>query len=157
MKIGKEREGRFDGTLTLFLTAEEARVFFTRKSLKEAALNQEAKDSIEKVRMIRITDHENTLLPQDGCIHLWGEMGFVVCIERTEVNYRNEWPDHVTFVLFLNHSSLPNLCETDQIKFKFSDEYGNCTLTSHVGGLTATYLEEQEEKIEVVLPEDEKL
>lgn len=117
MKIGTEVEGRFKGLLTLFLDADEAIAFFNRPSLVKAVDDPMVKEMIPKVRHIYISDHGNKLSPDEACITKWGELGFVVCIERTHVYNMDTWPPYVSIMLVIESSSFWNLRNIDQVKF----------------------------------------
>jgi hypothetical protein len=155
MKIGREVEGRFRGLLTLFLDAHEALDFFERPSLKAACKNQEAKDLIEKVRHIYITDHTHYLTPNSYCLKMWGELGFVVCIERRRVTDRDMWPSHVSFLLAVEHPDVSELFGTDQIKFiipdRLSASFVPKVMSVRVGQMDKTFASEFLQDVEVIL------
>lgn len=126
MKLGNECEGRLKCLYTLFMTAKEAKVFFTYKSLKDRALRLEDKSLIDKVKHIYISDLDNEMLVSDDCLARWDELEFLVTIEVTHVKYRDSYPFNVTLMLNLTEASARGLAtsqsfwqlkETDQIKF----------------------------------------
>lgn len=150
MKIGIEVEGRFAGLLTMLLTAEEALAFFERPSLVKSVDDEAVKRLIPLVRHIRVNDQNNMLFPQDVCLKKWGDLGFVVCLERTLLKDRRAWPDNVKIVLVVEENSFWMLDKDDQIKFS---RPGSAALSS-VENLRVTYQHEKTGDVNILVNDE---
>lgn len=124
MRLGYEVEGRLKSIYTLFMDAKEAKEFFQFKSLKERAVPAGSANTIERVKHVYISDHENTIGCLADCLYRWLDMGMPVTLEVTNVWFREKYPANVMFMLNIKDkssdlftSSFSRLAETDQIKF----------------------------------------
>lgn len=122
MKIGIEVEGRLKGLPTLFMTANEALVFFNYKSLKDAVDPQHHK-YIDQVRHVYVSDHANILYATDYCMVQWKDMAMPVTLERTFIDLcdAKEMPANVTIMLTVDSRGFWNLRPQDQVKFSLNE------------------------------------
>lgn len=143
MKYGIEVEGRLKGLRTLFMTAEEALVFFEYKSLKDA-IDPSLHHLTDKIDHIYISDHNNTITAGLECIKIWDSLNLQVTLERTEMNNRTTYPDNVLIMLLVSNPSFWDLEYNDQIKFSRDLRVFAVPLTSMIETRPAAFAEDIE-------------
>lgn len=146
MKLGNEVEGKLKGLYTLFMDAKEAKEFFQFKSLKERAVPAGIANTIERVKHVYISDHENTIGCLADCLYRWLDMGMPVTLEVTDVRFRDKYPANVMFMLNIKDdssyhftSSFSRLADTDQIKFAVPSGVGFQVWCVTKENMTKTY------------------
>jgi hypothetical protein len=117
MKLGIEVEGRFKGLKTLFMSAEEAADIFNPKAPLTLKMSQKAVKALGEVQAVYISDHQNTLRPDNPLFDQFRDTQLIISVEVTKLD--QVWPDDICVLLSVDSSSFWHLKETDQVKFNY--------------------------------------
>lgn len=143
MKLGIEAEGRFKGLKTLFMSAEEAIKVFDPRLPLTLKMSQKAVKALAEVQAVYISDHQNTLKPDNPIFDQFRSTQLIISLEVTKLD--EVWPEDICILLNVDSSSFWHLKETDQVKFN----YDQTVYCSTLENMSHTYPEDFRGDIEL--------